>query len=315
MNFGIATFTVALVLSLFASSEASETTLPRHAILGAGAVDDSGAKINIIVAGSTAEHAGLEANDIVLSVGGEAVPTAAEFVERIRRHRGGDVVDLVVRRDGKRLSLPIALGSAPNEDDPVVDTLYGAISVDSTLRRTLLTIPNGAEGRRPAILLIGGIGCYTVDNARDPQDPYMRLTHDLARSGIVGMRLEKSGVGDSQGPPCLTVDLATEMHSYEIALAALKNDPHVDKDHVYLFGHSIGSLEAPRIAQKDGAAGVVIAEGVGRSWFEYELLNTRRQLELAGTSPADIDTAMAGKEFCMHALLVERRAESEIESV
>jgi hypothetical protein len=107
----------------------------------------------------------------------------------------------------------------PDEVDPSVRTFYETLSVDDHLQRTLVTLPTSARGTHPALLVIGGIGCYSVDNAADAEDVYMRLTHDLARRGVIAMRLEKSGVGDSRGPSCLSVDLATEMHSYQLALA------------------------------------------------------------------------------------------------
>ena len=127
------------------------------------------------------------------------------------------------------------------------------------------------------------------------------------------MRLEKSGTGDSQGPPCMTVDLLTEMRSYEVALTALARDSHVDSNRIYLFGHSIGSLMAPRIANNGKIAGVIVAEAVGRNWIEYELWNLRRQLVLDGEPPAQVDKLLAMKEICMHRLLVEKQSESEIE--
>lgn len=97
----------------------------------------------------------------------------------------------------------------------------------------------------------------------------MRLARDLGRRGVVVMRLEKSGTGDSQGPPCMTVDLLTEMRSYEVALTALARDSHVDSNRIYLFGHSIGSLMAPRIANNGKVAGVIVAEAAIGSSMSY----------------------------------------------
>ena len=74
----------------------------------------------------------------------------------------------------------------------------------------------------------GGIGCTSIDVATDPQDPYLRLAHDLGRRGVVVMRLEKSGVGDSQGPSCATTDFAAETRSDVAAFDALRQDPDVD---------------------------------------------------------------------------------------
>jgi alpha-beta hydrolase superfamily lysophospholipase len=251
--------------------------------------------------------------DAILAVGDDPVHTTADFVSRIKAGPVGRPIIFKIQRDGVLLSLPIILAAAPDEQDPLVDTLYQSVSIDGTLRRTLITVPKAATGRRPAVLIVGGIGCFTVDNAADPEDSYMRLAHDLSRKGFVVMRLEKSGVGDSQGPPCLAVDLLTEMHSYEVALAELEGEAHVNRDAVYLFGHSIGTLMVPRIASQSRIAGVIVADGVGRNWIEYELSNLRRQLELAAEPPAQVDATLAAKEVCMHRLLIAKEDESEIE--
>ena len=142
----------------------------------------------------------------------------------------------------------------------------------------------------------------------------MRITRDLARAGIVSMRLEKSGVGDSQGPPCHDVDFNDESASYAVALDALRRNQHVDPARIYVLGQSIGTLIAPRLALGQKVAGIIVAEAVGRDWFEYELLNLRRQLELGGDPPETIDAKLQSKEYCMHRLLIARDAESQIEA-
>jgi pimeloyl-ACP methyl ester carboxylesterase len=308
------TLGAALFVALVASAMAqSNTTLPRRSVLGAAATDDGGVRITSVRPGGAADRARLHVGDIVTAVRGQTVQTAAEFASVVKTSPSGRPIPFAIRRGAAALTVSVVLDRPPDEQDPAVETFYGAVSVDGSLRRTLVTIPRAGTGPRPALLVVGGIGCYSVDNAAEPQDAYMRLTHDLGKRGVVAMRLEKSGVGDSQGPPCLSIDLVDEMHSYEVALAALVHDPRVAAGKVYVFGHSIGSLIAPRIALPGVAAGVIVAEGVGRNWFEYELWNLRRQLELGGISPAEIDTALAAKETCMHRLLVEKAAEDVIE--
>jgi hypothetical protein len=305
----------ALTILLFGSGVSAQSTagLPRHAVLGASVTDTDGVRITFVRPGSAADLGGLRVADVVLSVGGGPVHTSGELVSRVKAGPAGRPIAFGIRRGGVALMLQLILEAAPDERDPLVDTLYQSISIDGTLRRTLVTVPKGPHEARPGVLILGGIGCFSVDSAADPQDAYMRLAHDLGRRGFVVLRLEKSGVGDSQGPPCMTVDLLTEMRSYELALQSFKNDPNVDKNRIYLFGHSIGSLMAPRIANQAKVAGVIVAEGVGRNWIEYELWNLRRQLELGGESPTEVDAILAMKEKCMHRLLIEKEAESEIE--
>jgi uncharacterized protein len=87
----------------------------------------------------------------------------------------------------------------------------------------------------------------------------------------------------------------------------------VDPEHVFLFGHSIGTVIGPQLARETPVAGIIAADGVARNWFEYELLNLRRQAELGGDSPSAVDATLRLKEVCMHRLLIERKSEAEIE--
>jgi alpha-beta hydrolase superfamily lysophospholipase len=304
----------ASIAAFSTSAPAGDATLPRHSVLGAAVAEaDGGVQISYLIPGGPAQSAGLHVGDIVTAVAGRAMRAPSEFLPFIGAQPNGTAIPFNVRRGNSAIVLPVVLRPAPYESDSGVQTLYQAVRVDGSLRRTLLTVPDGQDRDRPAILILGGIGCYSIDNPLDTQNAYMRLSHDLSRRGFVVMRLEKSAMGDSQGPPCMSVDLLAEMHSYETALDRLRHDPHVNPDRIYLFGHSIGTLMAPRIAEKQKLAGLIIADGVGRNWIEYELLNLRRQLVLEGQHPDQVDATIALKEVCMHQLLVEKRAEADIE--
>ncbi len=288
--------------------------LPRHAVFGAVLSETRGAPaVTRVVPKSAAAAAGVSPGDVIVSIGNVRTPSVASFLAEMHRLRAGERTTLTFTHRGGPQGANVVLGAPANENDPAVTTLYGAIQVDGSLRRTLLTYPKSASGSLPAVLLLGGIGCYSVDAAANPEDPYMRLAHDISRAGFVTMRIEKSGVGDSQGPPCNTVDFAAEERGYAAALTALRADPHVDSSRVFLLGHSIGSLEAPRLASVQHVAGIIVSEAVGRDWPEYEVRNLRRQLELGGASPPDTDTALMEKQQCLVQLLYEKWDEATIE--
>jgi pimeloyl-ACP methyl ester carboxylesterase len=294
---------------------AAALMLPRHAVFGAAvAHKPAGLTVMRVIPASGAASAGVEAGDVIVSVDGAPTADVAAYLAEIHRLHGGQRVTVALKRSGQAIALEVTLGRPLDESDADVTTTYGAIFVDGSLRRTLVTIPKGAAKPAPAMLFLGGIGCFSVDVAADPQDPYLRLAHDLSRAGFVTMRVEKSGVGDSQGPPCRSVDFAGEERSYAAAFAALRADARVDPKRVYLFGHSIGTIIAPRLAQSQRVAGLIVAEAVGRDWFEYELRNARRQLELGGSLPAQTDAALADKYRCMYRLLVTKESESAIEA-
>lgn len=289
-------------------------TLPRHGLFGAAIVDNAGhATIARVLTGTAAAAAGFLPGDAILTLNGTTVSNATAFVAALHLLHAGDRALVAIVRNGVKRQLTAVLHAPPDENDPEVTTVYGTVRVDGTLRRTLLTRPPNSTARVPGVLIMGGIGCYSIDDAADPQDAYMRLAHDLSRAGFATMRIEKSGVGDSQGPPCPTVDFEAEERSYIAAFDALSSDPHVDPSRVYLFGHSIGSIEAPQLTLTQHVAGVIVAEAVGRDWPEYELRNLRRQLELSGTAPPATDTALVEKQSCMQRLLFEKLPEQQIE--
>lgn len=293
---------------------AAALTLPRHAVFGAAVAEKpAGLTVVRVLPNSAAQSAGVLPGDVIVSVDGVATPSIPSYLAEIHTLHAGETVNVALTRDGKPMTLNVALAQPPDETDPGVTTRYDSITVDGTLRRVLITTPKQARTRLPGVLLIGGIGCFSIDVASDAQDPYLRLTRDLSRAGFVTMRVEKSGVGDSQGPPCRSVDFAAEERSYAVALNALRANSAVDPKRVYIFGHSIGTIVAPRLAQREPVAGIVVAEAVGRDWFEYELRNTRRQLELGGTPAIATDAAMMGKYQCMYRLLVAKESEAAIE--
>src|SRR5438270_686022 len=76
--------------------------------------------------------------------------------------------------------------------------------------------------------------------------------YGLTRAGFVTMRVERGGMGDSQGPPCMSpaVDLQAEVRGYVAGLKALKEYPFVDAKQVFIVGLSIGGVEAPLVAEQ-----------------------------------------------------------------
>ena len=293
---------------------APQSPLPRHALFGAAAtLKPAGVTVTFLSPGGPAAIAGLAVGDVLKSIAGNPIVTAADYYRTIHDFAGGQTVAVRYVRDGKALETSVTLGTASDERDAGVTTQYQEVVVDNSLRRTLLTLPENATGTVPAVLVVGGIGCFSVDAAANKQDAYQHLAHDLARAGIAAMRIEKSGVGDSQGPLCAHVDLDAEMRGYEAAFAALASNPSIDPARIYLFGHSIGASIAPRMALSHKVAGVIVVAAVGRDWPEYELRNTRRDLELAGETPAAVDVALSEKSQCMQRLLFEDEPEAAIE--
>jgi hypothetical protein len=74
--------------------------------------DDStqGVKLEGVREGSPAEKGGLKGGDIIVGFGGKPVATIYDYTESLGRYKPGDTVDVVVKRDGKDVTLKVTLG-------------------------------------------------------------------------------------------------------------------------------------------------------------------------------------------------------------
>jgi pimeloyl-ACP methyl ester carboxylesterase len=268
---------------------------------------DNGVAVRGLVDGGSAKEAGVRADDVITHLNGRAVTSAPDFVAGARALRAGDTTTLDVMRGGAAVKVPVTVKPRPVESAPGIDVAYGEVSVDGHLRRTLFATPEGKQGRLPAVLFVTGVGCFSQE-INDPRDSVAQLIHGLTRAGFATLRVEKTGQGDSQGPACNSpeADMNAEIRGYVAGLRALKANPRVDPDKVFLVGLSIGGIEAPLIEREEKVKGVVAINTAAKPFFEYFLETRRRQLLLKGTAHDEVDTVMARALRCNYAALIER---------
>lgn len=77
----------------------------------------SGMKITGVREGGPAAKAGLMGGDSIIRVGGKAISTIYDYMESLSRYQPGETVDVVVRRDGKEVTIPVKL-EAPSSAVP-----------------------------------------------------------------------------------------------------------------------------------------------------------------------------------------------------
>lgn len=88
------------------------------------------------------------------------------------------------------------------ESSPDFDILYRPAVIDHSEYQTIITKPKTA-GTHPAVLLIAGLGCYSLDHLK-PDDPYASLLYGLTRRGYLTMRVEKNSEGRIAKAPHVT---------------------------------------------------------------------------------------------------------------
>ena len=128
----------------------------------------------------------------------------------------------------------------------------------------MLTIPEGVEGLLPAVVMVHGSGASNMDEKVMKLTPFKDLTEGLARHGIASLRYDKRTFAHKR--KMLKVrDITVKFETIEDAVLAidlLKKDPRIDSDNIYILGHSMGAMLAPRIDAEGGdVKGLVMMAG------------------------------------------------------
>lgn len=301
-----------LALGLAAAAVAAD--LPRRPSLGIELVPaaEPGVRIASVPAGLRWQGPPLHEGDVLTSIGGKPVASPAEVTPLLQALGMGATASLEARRDGTRLGTAARVVPAPIEQPGDFRIDYLTVSVAEGRRRAVLTRPTKG-GPHPAVLIIGGLGCYPVDQPFNPNEAQRALAHALTRAGHATLRVETSGAGDSEGAPCAGTGMDTEVAGLVAGLRQLKQRPDIDANRVVILGISMGGIVGPRVAAEEKVAGLLMYEIVGgTSWFEYELENRRRQLALRGEQAPAIHQAVMTRAWCLMQVMVDGQARERV---
>lgn len=279
----------------------TEEPLPRRPAMGAmlrAVSPEVDEKFDSVVAGSpevvgvlpggTAESLGLKPGDVFLQVGTTKTANIGAIGQGLAGKKVGDVLEVVVLRAGEELKLQGTLREAARDSGDYFEAIYDHVTSKGDRLRLIVTKPK-KEGRHPAFFFIQGLQVSSVDQPLSTQQPHTVVIDGFARAGWVTVRLEKRGVGDSEGGPGLQVGFDDESDGYLRALEKIKTYDFVDPEKIVLFGHSMGGVHAPIIAAENKVAGVMAYGTVTMPLIEYMLENSRRQAMLSGGDMTEFD--------------------------
>jgi len=166
--------------------------------------------------------------------------------------------------------------------------------------RTFVTRPTDSRaandaGKVPVIFFVGWLSCDSMEapdaNTTDGFSIFMRRLID--QSGYATVRMDKPGVGESQGD-CSKADFESEMSGWQAVFEAMSKYNFIDLDRVIVVGMSNGGGFSPMVAGNHAVRGFVSCGSWGRTWYEHMLELERRRLMEEKKSPAEINTAMKG---------------------
>lgn len=195
-----------------------------------------------------------------------------------------------------------------------VQTRFGELLTPQGWRlRTITTRPLGSQGLLPAVYFAQWLSCDSVELTNSADGWSSMLRGLVQSSGMVVVRLDKAGVGDSEGGPCAALDYETELEHHRLAMQMLRADPWVDPDRIFIFGASMGTTFAPLLAQSGPVRGVAVWGGGAFSWFERQIALERRALELSAVNAGELDARIRSLSAAYAAVLLEGRTPAELQ--
>ncbi|MCT8138289.1 alpha/beta hydrolase [Anaerobacillus sp. CMMVII] len=135
--------------------------------------------------------------------------------------------------------------------------IHGNVTIGATI-----SFPETAETQAPAVLIIAGTGAGDRDGniGKFRLNLYKMIAEELINAGVITLRYDKRGVGETEGDlnKAGMWDLVSDAES---CIDYLRNHPNVDKERIFLLGHSEGTMLATALNEKTTVAGLILLAG------------------------------------------------------
>ena len=138
----------------------------------------------------------------------------------------------------------------------------------------ILTLPENASDQVPAVVFVHGSGSSNMDEKVGKLTPFKDLAEGLAELGIASIRYDKRSFAHPfkmLREKVITVREET-IEDAILATELLRRDSRIDKDNIFIAGHSMGGMLAPRIDAEGGNyKGLILMAGSPRTLGEIML--------------------------------------------
>ena len=132
-----------------------------------------------------------------------------------------------------------------------------------------LTLPEDTSKPLPAVVFVHGSGSSNMDEKVGRLTPFRDLAHGLAAHGIASLRYDKRTFAHGfkllrDKSRTITVKEET-VEDAILATEMLRQDSRIDPEKIFIIGHSMGGMLAPRIDAEGGNyRGLILMAGTPR---------------------------------------------------
>ena len=147
----------------------------------------------------------------------------------------------------------------------------------------MLTLPANAERLVPAVVFVHGSGSSNMDEKVGKLTPFKDLAEGLAKCGIASIRYDKRSFAHGfkmlrDKNMVITVKEET-IDDAILAAEILRKDSRIDSEKIFIIGHSMGGMLAPRIDAEGGNfRGLILMAGTPRRLEEVMVEQTKEAM-------------------------------------
>jgi pimeloyl-ACP methyl ester carboxylesterase len=169
-----------------------------------------------------------------------------------------------------------------NPGDEAVTIPAAGFNLGATLTR-----PAASTGQMPAVVLLGGVAANDRDGVVAGVPILGQLAGALADAGIVAVRYDKRGSGQSGGR-AESATVGVHAGDAREVVRWLSDQPDIDRDRIAVLGHNEGAWTALLVATRERRiAGVVTIASPAVTGADRVLEQQRDALARLDTSPTD----------------------------
>lgn len=144
----------------------------------------------------------------------------------------------------------------------------------------ILSLPDDSSSPVPAVVMVHGSGASNMDERVMKLTPFKDLAEGLACHGIASIRYDKRTFAHARKMKNCEVTVKSEtIDDAVLAVNLLRQTPGIDSSRIFILGHSMGAMLAPRIDSEGAdARGLILMAGTPHRLEDIVV----RQLKQAG---------------------------------
>lgn len=162
------------------------------------------------------------------------------------------------------------------------------LTYDSIKLNASLHTPISSKEKMPAVLIIEGSGKSKPGKVVD-DSPFVQLANKLSENGAVALRYNKRGSGENSDRGSFWKSTFTiDNKDAQSALDFLLSQKGIDKDNVFIIGHSFGGPQSLNLAEKNKIKKIIFLTSTVQSTDKLMLEQNEIIMKLQGLPEKDV---------------------------